>query len=216
MINERPGFESESKPESEACCKDENLLSCQNAMVDPQILDTKEDIMLADVVLSFKSTIPPNGFVYQSPAGDEAVITFNKDTGNMFGSFKTTSGRSFAIEKCFSGHTWREFNISSFDADSSVELGLEESADRKVFESEFESSGLEDTTTQATFSVMFYHTQDFQAITPDIPGYIDQVLAETNQGYANSQVPLTVTRFCIEPARHHQRDPKLSPFSNSL
>ena len=95
MIN----FESES--EAEACCSDDNLLTCQNALVDPQILETKEDIMLADVVVSFKSTVAPNGFVYQSPVGDEAVITFNEDTGNMFGSFKTTSGRSFSFSFSF-------------------------------------------------------------------------------------------------------------------
>merc|ERR1711963_1307367 len=116
----------------------------------------------------------------------------------MFGSFKTTSGRSFAIEKCSSGHTWREFNVNSFKADSPVELGVKEATSRKV--SELRKSGAEDTTTAATYSVMFYYTADFQAITSDIPGYIDQVLAETNQGYANSQVPITVTRFCIEAA----------------
>ena len=43
-------------------------------------------------------------------------------------------------------------------------------------------------------------TAEFEAITSDIPGYIDQVIAETNQGYANSQIPVTVTRFCIEAA----------------
>ena len=189
---------SNARTSSEACCKDKNLLSCRDAMVNPEILDTKEDIRLADVVVSFKSTVSPNGYVYQSPAGDEAVITFNKKTGNMFGSFKTTSGRSFAIEKCSSGHTWREFNVNSFKADSAVDLGVKEATSRKV--SELRKSGAEDTTTPASYSVMFYYTADFEAITSDIPGYIDQVLAETNQGYANSQLPLTVTRFCIEAA----------------
>ena len=187
-----------ARTSSEACCKDKNLLSCQDAMVNPEILDTKEDIRLVDVVVSFKSTVSPNGYVYQSPAGDEAVITFNKKTGNMFGSFKTTSGRSFAIEKCSSGHTWREFSVNSFKSDSAVELGVKEATSRKV--SELRKSGTKDTTTPATYSVMFYYTAAFQAVTSDIPGYIDQVLAETNQGYANSQVPLTVTRFCIEAA----------------
>ena len=167
-------------------------------MVNPEILDTKEDIRLADVVVSFKSTVSPNGYVYQSPAGDEAVITFNAATGNMFGSFKTTSGRSFAIEKCSSGHTWREFDVNSFKADSAVKVEAKESTSRKV--SELRKAAAEDTTTPATYSVMFYYTADFQAITSDIPGYIDQVLAETNQGYANSEVPITVTRFCIEAA----------------
>ena len=29
---------------------------------------------------------------------------------------------------------------------------------------------------------MFYYTPEFAAITEDIPGFIDQVIAETNQG----------------------------------
>ena len=95
---------SKTRRSSEACCKEKNLLSCQDAVVNPNILNTKDDIRLADVVVSFKSTVAPNGYIYQSPDGDEAVITFNEKTGNMFGTFKTTSGRSFAIEKCSSGH----------------------------------------------------------------------------------------------------------------
>jgi len=183
---------------SEACCRDKNLLSCQEAMVDPDILDGKEDIVLADVVLSFKSMVPPNGYVYQSPAGDEAVITFNAKTGNMFGNFETSTGRSFSLEKCTSGHTWKEFNVTSFEDISALELGDEEVESRKM--AELRNSGAEDTTTPATYSVMFYYTADFEAITADIPGFIDQVLAETNQGYINSKIPLTVTKFCIEAA----------------
>ena len=167
-------------------------------MVDPGILDRKEDILLVDVVLSFKSTVPPNGYVYQSPAGDEAVITFNEKTGNMFGSFETSTGRSFSLEKCSSGHTWKEFNVTSFKDDFAVELGDQEVESRKM--AELKKAGTEDTTTPATYSVMFYYTADFEAITPDIHGYIDQVLAETNQGYANSQIPLTATKFCVEAA----------------
>merc|ERR550539_1047912 len=123
---------SNARTSSEACCKDKNLLSCQDAMVNPEILDTKEYIRLALVVVSFKSTVSPNGYVYQSPAGDEAVITFNKKTGNMFGSFETSTGRSFSLEKCSSGHTWREFNVASFKADSAVEVGAKESTSKKV------------------------------------------------------------------------------------
>ena len=167
-------------------------------MVDPEMLNTKEDLRLADVVVSFKSTVAPNGYVYQSPAGDEAVITFNKETGNMFGSLKTTTGRSFSIEKCSSGHTWKEFNVKAFKDDTVLDPGTKEATSGKM--ALLKDSGIRDTTTQATYSVMFYYTADFKAITSDIPGYIDQVLAETNQGYANSQVPITVTRFCIEAA----------------
>ena len=103
---------------SEACCNDKHLLSCQPASVDADLLASQDDILLDDIVLTFKSTIPPNGFVYQSPAGDEAVITLNKVTGSVFGSFEETStGRAFAIERCSKGHVWKEFDVNSLTKD---------------------------------------------------------------------------------------------------
>ena len=53
---------------------------------------------------------------------------------------------------------------------------------------------------QKTFSVMFYYTPEFAAATPNIEDFIDQVIAETNQGYANSRIPVTVTKLCQELA----------------
>merc|ERR1719450_1849589 len=60
--------------------------------------------------------------------------------------------------------------------------------------------GVSDTTTHVTYSVMIYYTPSFAAVTADIPGFVDQALAETNQGYANSDIPLTITKLCIEEA----------------
>ena len=45
-----------------------------------------------------------------------------------------------------------------------------------------ENLDAKDVTTVATYSIMFYYTPEFAAITEDIPGFIDQVIAETNQG----------------------------------
>jgi hypothetical protein len=47
-------------------------------------------------------------------------------------------------------------------------------------------------TSVVTYSVMFYYSIKFAEITLDIPGYVDQLLAETNQGLANSEVSLEV------------------------
>ena len=105
---------NDERPSSEACCRDKHVLSCRDVNVNPEILETKEDIRFADVVVSFKSTVSPNGYVYENPAGDTAVITFDWRSGNMHGSFQT-SDRSFAIEKCSSGHTWKEFDVNSFE-----------------------------------------------------------------------------------------------------
>ena len=47
---------------------------------------------------------------------------------------------------------------------------------------------------------MFYYTPTFASITTDIDGFIDQVLAETNQGYINSGVAIEAVRLCAEEA----------------
>ena len=51
-----------------------------------------------------------------------------------------------------------------------------------------------------TSSVKIYYTPDFLSVTPDIDTFIYQVIAETNQGYANSLVPLTVVKHFTELA----------------
>lgn len=38
---------------------------------------------------------------------------------------------------------------------------------------------------------------------PHIEDFIDQLIAETNQGYANSEIPVTVTKLCQEMATVH-------------
>ena len=45
------------------------------------------------------------------------------------------------------------------------------------------------------FSVKFYYTQEFAATTEDIDGFLDLVIAETNQGFANSGINLKVIIF---------------------
>merc|ERR1712123_199639 len=85
----------------EVCCRDEDLLSCQVVKVDPSLLISKEDILLpGGVVVSFKNHVRPNGYHYANSDGDEATITYNQASGNMFGVLVTAAGKSFAIEKC--------------------------------------------------------------------------------------------------------------------
>ena len=63
-----------------------------------------------------------------------------------------------------------------------------------------ESADFSDNKTVVTYSVQFYYTPQFAAITPDIPGFIDLVVEETNQGYKESDVPVRVKVHCIEAA----------------
>merc|ERR1712080_594377 len=49
----------------------------------------------------------------------------------------------------------------------------------------------------------FYYTPEFAAVTEDIPLFVSQVIAETNQGYINSGIPVRVSSHCIAGATMH-------------
>ena len=80
------------------------------------------------------------------------MITYNPNTGNMFGSFKTHQDKSYALEPCHHGYVWKEFNISSFGEDVVERISVPDipGIERLV------EAGVADTTTPVTYSVMFY------------------------------------------------------------
>ena len=41
---------------------------------------------------------------------------------------------------------------------------------------------------------MVYYTPEFAAATDNIEEFIDKMIVETNQGYINSKLPITVTK----------------------
>merc|ERR1712168_1044606 len=189
----------------EACCSDNYLTTCQDAEVNSGLIGDQQDISIDGIDLQFKSTVEPNGFVYKNDDGDEAVITINPKTRNMFGSLKTHEGKSYSIEKSQKGYVWKDFDTGSFMPDISEKSSEPEDISRQ-FVKRPPPLGAEDTTTVVTYSVMIYYTPDFASITPDIEGWVDQVLAETNQGYINSQIPVRITKLCIEQATFNDID----------
>ena len=95
------------------CCNENNLFTCESVTVDPEMLG-QDDLTILGIRFTFSNLIEPHGFVYKTAAGDEAVITYSKASGNMFGSIKTTDGKSFAIERCHGGHVVKEYDVTSF------------------------------------------------------------------------------------------------------
>merc|ERR1712048_1107169 len=172
----------------EACCNEEHLLLCTEITVDPVVLLSGEDINILGSDLVFDSTVEPHGFVYHNSLGDEAVITYNNKTGNMFGTLTTHDDKSYAIEKCHHGHVIKEYDLSSFE---DLEMGDDLGEGRSMAPvMETMEDRTDDTTTIVTYSVMFYYTQAFEDKTADIEGFLDQVISITNTGYINSQIPL--------------------------
>ena len=177
---------------SESCCR-ADIKTCQDVLIDSELLWLSQSLSILNISLTFCSQVQPNGFVYKNDLGDEAVITVNNRSGNVFGSFKTHQGKSFGIEKCQTKQVLKEFDLETFDQE---EVLHSENWSNNIVPESVPS----DNSSLVQYTVMFYFTTDFAKITADIGGYVDQVLAETNQGYVNSDIPLRVSKYCIEPA----------------
>ena len=57
--------------------------------------------------------------------------------------------------------------------------------------------GAEDLITNVTVSVIFYYTEEFEAITPDIKGHVEHLIANTNIIFLKSAIPLRLSIHCI-------------------
>ena len=95
---------------SESCCTGD-IKTCQDVEIDSDLLGSSQSLSILNISLTFCSRVPPNGFVYKTDLGDEAVMTVNTRSGNVFGSFKTQDGRSFGIERCHNKHVLKELGV---------------------------------------------------------------------------------------------------------
>merc|ERR1711962_1887363 len=94
------------------------------------------------------------------------------------------------LEPCsdFPGcHVWMETDRSKLKIDPEPVMEVSKNETRDAERTALVAMGRQDTTTVVTYSVMFWYTKEFADITPDIPLFISQVIAETNQGYINSK-----------------------------
>ena len=60
--------------------------------------------------------------------------------------------------------------------------------------------------TVTTYTVFFYYTPQFAAVTPDIMSWIEEVIADTNEGYDNSEIPLKAKYFCHRQIQIQEQD----------
>jgi len=180
----------------EPCCDHTHVLSCVDVEVDPEVLLNDHDISINNVTLAFSNFIPPHARTYKTAAGDEAIISYNPKTGRITGTLHTEDGRGFALEKCGDSYIFEEFDEDNFPGD---EVEDEDDADDRVFDDNININATENMRQgQKTYSIMFYYTPEFAAVTPNIEDFIDQAMATLNQGYANSKIPITATKFCSE------------------
>ena len=159
---------------AEPCC-DKDTLTCYDVDVDPDSLLSEEDLTMNGVTLKFSNSVPPNARVYTTSEGDEAIISYNKNTGNIIGTLKTHDGKAFALEKCGNNYIFEEFAVQSFPAErQEYEESWTESSTSMI-----DTNMTMDRNEIATYSLMFYVTPKATAIITNIADFVDQVKHES-------------------------------------
>jgi len=182
------------------CCSDRSLKSCAGVAVRPEILGTGKLQLPRGEAFTFMNNIKdPNAYYYKSENGDDMVIVHNPRTGGLNGHANlASSGESFVLENCVNeGHVWKEQDVTKFVEEVHVQ-DKEERSINPTFAALIDQG--KNSKASASYSVKFYYTPAFAAETPDIEGYTDLAIAESNQGYINSRIDNTVYRLCIEAA----------------
>ena len=182
------------------CCDGGNLVSCARITVNPQLLTNRREIRILGTVLYFSNRVEPHGYVYKNRWLDEAVLSYNKKTDSLFGSFHI-QGRAYEIEACRDGHVLKQRNQETIMNDvvvPSLPGNLIPKSPSLYWAAR--SWGARDQTTIVTFTVKFYYNEVFAQSTPDIEGWVDSSLAMLNQAMVNSLVPVRVRKFATEMA----------------
>ena len=192
-----------SRVRSKSVCCSGEFLSCNQASVDTSVLGSSDLELPGGITAQFQGNVlgNKNAYVYKGQ-NVEVVLTQNPSNGGLHGH-AMAGARSYVLEYCGSaGHVWKEIDVQSMGEHETVDFIETEEisvADRSEHLNRIEEAS-RDTTTMVTYSVKFYYTPEFAAATADIEGFLDQVIAETNQGYNNSGVPLQVVKACSELA----------------
>jgi len=181
-----------------ACCRNSDTLTCQSVGIDASLLGEQSIELPGGIEVNYLNNVGgnPNAFHYGG-GGSDLIVSYNPSTGGIHGHTMTSTGKSYTIENCSEdGHVWKELDVANLG--DSVGVDSLSSSSTRQLSKDLQVSA--DNTTMVYYSVKFYYTPQFAASTPDIDGFINQILFETNQGYANSQVQLTVFKHCSEQA----------------
>ena len=158
------------------------------------MLTSQQNLNILGTVLNFANRVEPYGYAYKNSWLDEAVLTYNKKTDTMFGSFHI-QGRDYEIEKCSNGHVLKQRKKEAMMKDDVVKPDYEIPSNPAL-----RFWGARDQTTIVTFTIKYYYTETFAAQTPDVEGWIDNSIAVVNQAMINSLVPVRVKKFATEMA----------------
>ena len=193
-------------------CGGAEVVTCNVARVNWEVVMKKENILLPTgdllmfrfVLRQYNTTMGQShhtdlSLVYEGEAGSEGVLTYTKETGAVYGTFELAGSLTYKMESLedLTHVVWVQIDQSVFQ---DIEPRLEEVETELVpdmRQQELEARGAVDTSTIVEFTITVYYTEEFKKTTADPLTFIDQVIAETNQGYINSGIPIRARLHCV-------------------
>ncbi len=171
---------------------------CQPVFVNiTKLGDPKLQLGIIKDDLDFKGPVGEagNSFLYEN---DEAEVTITEHNGDIYGHAWLDNGKSYDIEYCGDNiHVVKQMDVENMPEAKHLINDVVGNASSRI---EYPEMRMDDTTTIVTFSLKFYYTPQFAAETADIDGFIEEVIAVTNQGYINSKAPVRVQSCGSEKA----------------
>ena len=137
--------------------------------------------------------------IYSGADGSRAVLTYRAWT--IYGTVELADGKDFRIESIYTNSSdvvWAELDQTVWEDEEELvdDNPLEEDLPYMRM-SELLAQGRADATTVVEYTVTVYYTKGFKETTADPATFIDQVIAETNDGYKNSNIPLHAKLHCV-------------------
>ena len=184
-----------------ACCQDNLLLSCTTFKLDPSVLGDRDLVIGGPIEnhLSFLGRVEGtrNSFHYGNDHVD-FILSLNAKGDGVYGHAALDDGNSYVIEYCGSDiHAIKHLDVQNMELDDGDDSLQDKNSSLGLTRITMEDV---DTTTIVTYSVKVYYTPEFADATEDVQGFIEQVIAETNQGYINSKVAMRISLLCHEQA----------------
>merc|ERR1712107_647544 len=181
-------------------CHQETVVSCNLVKIDLDSLDAST-VAFMGATLDFLDQPGDNTYTFSSEDGAEASFTVDLDLGAVWGHAQLADGRDFIIEpdldNCEGCHVVIEEDQGAFPHDL-AETPPPPSGEKTRSNAALLDMGKTDSTTLVTYSIMLCYTPEVKAAVDDVRLMAEQVIATTNQGYINSEIPLRAVLHCIE------------------
>ena len=184
-------------------CQEDTVMSCNLVQVDlARLQDSSMDFM--GTTLDFKD-MPGNNTYTFSSGFSEASFTVDTDLDVVWGHVQLSDGRDFIIEpnldNCDGCHVVIEENEEAFPQDNVEDLPSLGNEETRSNVAALLEKGKSDSTTVVTYTIMLYYTPEARHSVDDMRTLAEDMIAKTNQGYINSQIPLRAKLHCMEETK---------------